>query len=92
MTNLIHEILGIIQFVREIRKSLSSSKVTGTTWNVESYDVHLLDIQAKLCEFLSSIIQAPLQGRMTMAMPHSYVPLDERRESLLKQKQEYFGH
>lgn len=82
MQNLVTELIAIVEFVRIAQqKKLSHSE----------YSELLQDVIGKLCVVISSCLSAPLQGRLSLALPHSYVPLEEQQKSLLDQKEMFYG-
>ena len=82
MKNIITELLEILQFIKDEKSQIST---------IDDHDELLKDIMGKLTSLMSSCLSSPVQGRLTLAMPPSYLPASEQQTSLLDQKNQFFG-
>ena len=81
MKNIVCEILDIITYIRVER-----AKSTTITTHNEILD----DITGQLSTLMSSCLSAPIQGRMHLALPQAYLPLEEQQQSLNDQKTQFY--
>jgi hypothetical protein len=76
--NLVEEVLRIIDTVRAERERVLREELL----TAASVDAYLHDVQTLLCRLVSSMISAPLSGRMDIMPPEAYVSPEERGLSL----------
>lgn len=81
MQNIVTEILNIMAYV----KSLESED--GKVVDKECLE----NIHARLADLLSSCIMHPVQGRLSLSLPQSFVSEEDQYNSLLEQKSAFFG-
>ena len=85
MSNIVADILKIIDFVRHEKNKCANEKK-------KVVDVEVLDdIHGKLATLMSSCITSPLQGRLCLSVPHVYLTPAEQHDSLHTQRDAFFG-
>ena len=76
--NLVEEVLRIIDTIRMERERVRHEEMLTAI----SVDEYLQDVQTLLCRLVSSMISAPLNGRMNILPPEAYMSADARELSL----------
>lgn len=79
--NLIESVVAIIAFIRSEQEQLEK------TQDPLLHTRTLQDVHFKLNMLLSSMLTAPLTGRMALPMPVAYTTQDVVRDSLVRQLQ-----
>ncbi|NBX17957.1 MAG: hypothetical protein EBR09_11385 [Proteobacteria bacterium] len=82
--NVMDSVLQCIRLLAEKQRVLAKNDKGMESLNKEIQEV-LFDVHIALCRLASTLVTAPITGRMFLPLPQSYVTPEEQQESLCAQ-------
>jgi len=79
------DIVCCVQLINEQQKKLAKTDPNKLSESVETVHEVLRDVEAKLCQLITQIITAPINGRLVMPYPVECLTTEQKEFSLYKQ-------